>query len=322
MLERLDELLERDTASRWRVISVSAIAVGVSGAVASGLAHEPIVDAQVLASVFGAIVFFAQVFVYCLRAETGMRRAAGILPRRVVLAAVSSSVLVFLDAVSAPFLEGSIFERRLRSLTQKVPLSENTVNQIAASFNSVDASKVKIPNRTREAVTTALKRTVEVHPALSNAVTSAEAALASYLTGNSPEDLQAVLAARRLRAEATGKTFAFEPIATNTGPDNYQTTEISRQPNVARMERIDHPLPLASDYGPGFLVVQGLTATLDGYNLRRVIFRNTKVVYRGGPLILEQVYFIKCEFQLYPSPNTSKLLASLTSAGPISFSAA
>ena len=325
---QLDELLEKDTASRWRILSISALAVAVFGGCVSGLMHKAISEVQLGACVFGSVVFSAQVIRYCLRTEGVAERRAVIygttpkLHRRLVLA-VASAVIPLLLALPAPLLEGAVLNRELRRIAQQqVPLSENSVGQIIDAITEATSANVKIAGETQVAIKSALRQTAALKPALSNKAVAAEAALASYSTAYPSRGLQAILSQESLLvAEATGKTFTFTPIATNTGPNNYLTTEVSRQPDVARMERLDDVRPVASDYGPGFLIVQGLSATIDGFYLRRIIFKNMKLTYHGGPLVLEQVYFLECQFEMVVSPNSSRLLGILGSAGPVHFSA-
>jgi hypothetical protein len=327
MRRRLDELLEEDTVSRWRIISISALAVAVFGACVSALTHKAISEVQLAACVVGAMVFSAQVIRYCLRTEGIPEQHTvihGMTPklRRTLILAVTSAVVPLLLSLPAPLLEGAVLNRKLRGLAQQqVPLSENSVGQIIDAITEASNANVRIPGETKVAIRSALRQTAVLKPALSNKAVTAEAAVASYSTAYPSRKLQAILSQETLRAEATGKEFVFTPIATNTGPDNYLTTEISRQPDVARMERLDNISPLASDYGPGFLIVQGLSATIDGFYLRRIIFKNMRLTYHGGPLVMEQVYFLECQFEMVASPNVSRLLGILDSAGPVYFSA-
>jgi hypothetical protein len=326
---RLDELLEKDTASRWWILSISALAVAVFGGCVSGLMHKAISEVQLGACVFGSVVFSAQVIRYCLRTEGVAERRAMIygttpnLHRRLVLAA-ASAVIPLLLTLPAPLLEGAVLNRKLRRIAQRqVPLSENSVGQIIDAITEATSANVKVAGETQVAIKSALRQTAALKPALSNKAVAAEAALASYSTAYPSRELQAILSQETLlMAEAFGKVFTYRRIAASTGPNNYLlTADVSRQPEVARMERLDDVRPVASDYGPGFLIVQGLSATIDGFYLRRIIFKNMKLTYHGGPLVLEQVYFLECQFEMVVSPNSSRLLGILGSAGPVHFSA-
>ena len=101
LMSRLDELLETDTVSRWRIISISAVAVAAWGGLMTALMHKPLAEVQPEACVFGAVIFAAQVFMYCLKAEgTAVRRTLRTAvtesspARRLVLSAASAGILV------------------------------------------------------------------------------------------------------------------------------------------------------------------------------------------------------------------------------------
>ncbi len=55
--------------------------------------------------------------------------------------------------------------------------------------------------------------------------------------------------------------------------------------------------------GPSFLVLADATYLLDSLYIRRVIFRDAVIVYKGGPLVLDNVTFINCTFKVEQQPN-------------------
>jgi hypothetical protein len=56
---------------------------------------------------------------------------------------------------------------------------------------------------------------------------------------------------------------------------------------------------------------------LDGMQLRNVIYKNVHVVYHGSPLIMENVYFIDCTFDVSSGQNGSLLADTLLSSTPV-----
>ena len=66
-------------------------------------------------------------------------------------------------------------------------------------------------------------------------------------------------------------------------------------PGYAVMKLIGAPIPHA-EYGPAFVVLQSMTAPLDGYRLKQILFKNCDVLYSGGAVVLNHVYFINCRF--------------------------
>ena len=54
------------------------------------------------------------------------------------------------------------------------------------------------------------------------------------------------------------------------------------------------------------LFLGGQVPALDGNHFKNTIFKNVKIAYEGGPLILENVTFINCTFDL-PKPNARSI---------------
>jgi hypothetical protein len=66
--------------------------------------------------------------------------------------------------------------------------------------------------------------------------------------------------------------------------------------NSAKFEALNKPEKASS--GSAWILFQSETEilALDGLYLKNVIIRDVTVEYRGGPLRLENVYFVNCEF--------------------------
>jgi hypothetical protein len=54
---------------------------------------------------------------------------------------------------------------------------------------------------------------------------------------------------------------------------------------------------------------------LDGWHLKHVLFQDMKLLYHGGPLLLEDVYFFNCQLECMPSDNSWKLISDVTNGG-------
>jgi hypothetical protein len=237
------------------------------------------------------------------------------------LAWLSASAIALLAAL--PEVEAAILDRRLRRLTTNVPLNRESIEEATQTVDEATKYKVKIPRKTIAALQSALRETAKSDPTLSEEALKGASAAASAATVDIglPKEMQGHPMYDTL-PEAKGSAWIFSAIATNTGPDNYSTIGVSRQPDVAKMERLVEPLPASGygPYGPAFLLVKGLTATLDGYYLKHVVFQNMRLTYRGGPLILEDVYFFQCYFEFLPSENSWKLMSAIIAGGWIRFS--
>jgi hypothetical protein len=77
----------------------------------------------------------------------------------------------------------------------------------------------------------------------------------------------------------------------------------------------EHTVPLS----PARLIVTGPgTAHLDRHRIRNVVFRGIRIVYDGGPLILDNVYFIDCTFDAPPSQQGRAFAVTVITSAPIS----
>ena len=220
------------------------------------------------------------------------------LSRRLVL--LGPAVLALAAAV--PQIASAALDRKLRRLTTNVPLTDDAITKIAETYQDAETFRVKLNAGLSEQAMKA----------------GSAAASASTFNINPPSEMQGKVFSSF--PEAAGSTWSFALIATNLGPDNYETIGLARQPDVAVMERIARPLPKLSGYGPAYLVVKGLTATLDGYHLKNVIFQDMHLIFHGGPLILEKVYFFDCDFELDSTEQAWRLISSVTKGTWVNFS--
>lgn len=73
----------------------------------------------------------------------------------------------------------------------------------------------------------------------------------------------------------------------------------SSQPNLPQLHPIDaQDVNSKLPNGPAYLLVDGGVLNLDGLSMKRVIVANAEVVYDGGRLDLEGVYFVNCTFRV------------------------
>ncbi len=74
-------------------------------------------------------------------------------------------------------------------------------------------------------------------------------------------------------------------------------------------------------WAPKELVIEGAgyNIFLDGYHLKNVIVRDAKITYEGGDLILENVYFVNCTFDVKRIPQGQQFAGAALSHGPVNF---
>lgn len=89
---------------------------------------------------------------------------------------------------------------------------------------------------------------------------------------------------------------------------------------AAIMERISRPITSGGNFE--FYIFDGMagTITLDDQRMKNVIVRNSVIEYNGGPVILENVYFVHCIFRMRYTPNGSHLGNELLASASTTFS--
>ncbi len=88
----------------------------------------------------------------------------------------------------------------------------------------------------------------------------------------------------------------------------------------ARLETLAKPQPEGSGIGT-FLIEGGADfLVLDGMYMKNVIIRNARVIYEGGPVRLEHVYFVNCTFILKRSRPTLDFGSAVLRAASTNFS--
>jgi hypothetical protein len=88
----------------------------------------------------------------------------------------------------------------------------------------------------------------------------------------------------------------------------------SEFPEVAQFREIGAPDLNAGKPGPAFLLFDGADVLLDNMHIKRVIFRNSHIIYKGGPVDLETVYFVNCTFEIVREPNGLRLAEEVLSS--------
>jgi hypothetical protein len=216
--------------------------------------------------------------------------------RRAAMATVPA-IAVAIAILEAPEVGAAIIDRKLQKLATSDPSDKKTRDEVAATFREAARYKLKL--------------------APESARIGARVATNSTLNIPSPVDMQGKPFVPP--SEANGAFWSITPIATNTGPDNYATIGIARPPDLAEMLHIDD-LPPNSSYGPAYLVVKGMDATLDNFRLKHVLFQDMRLSYHGGPLVLNQVYFVNCTFQVDPVVESWTLISKVIEGGWVKFS--
>jgi len=91
-------------------------------------------------------------------------------------------------------------------------------------------------------------------------------------------------------------------------------------PNVADLRQIGlQDANTGQRTGPSYLVMAGGTVHLDGMIMKRVVVRNATVVYDGGKVSMQKVYFVNCKFQIKHEKPGLLLATEIFSDPSVSF---
>jgi hypothetical protein len=124
----------------------------------------------------------------------------------------------------------------------------------------------------------------------------------------------------RFRVEFDGIRLS-EATERNLGLVFSPTEEIVPGSQSALFIRIGHENEVGSAPKHFMLDAKGWAIILDGYHIRNVVVHDARIIYSGGPLILENVYFVNCTFDLKNEPNSKQFAEDLIMKVPVSFTA-
>jgi hypothetical protein len=110
--------------------------------------------------------------------------------------------------------------------------------------------------------------------------------------------------------------YNFETPGDDLTPPKVGTIgEVPRE-QAAQLNHIGNDMNKDVPGGPAFLLADGGELVLDSMQLRNVILRGVHVFYSGGPVVLNNVYFINCVFVMTSNKNTHGLAVAALSPSP------
>ena len=197
--------------------------------------------------------------------------------------------------------------QKLLTTRTKSPLS---INEVAAVIDEAASKKIKIPQE---------------------AILAAGTNLLAAPVGQGDTAWDSLLKLARYRSVlneeyAPSPTLSL-PIASTEFPNwkladphwNSFVRLVGKVPfdRSARLEFLNKPNHSDLPYGPewSFVYPHDHSIVLDGKLVRNVIFMGGTIEYGGGPLTMEQTYFVNCTFRSSRSASTQKFLTAIL-AGP------
>lgn len=97
------------------------------------------------------------------------------------------------------------------------------------------------------------------------------------------------------------------------GPELIAYWGTSDENAKAIIEAFGDNLNAGAKYFPKLLEARGGVVSLDGLDIRNVVFLNAEIVYNGGRVRLEAVRFVNCKFTFSRSPASETMLVALAS---------
>jgi hypothetical protein len=226
------------------------------------------------------------------------------------LAFLSASVILALTAL--PGVEAAVVDRRLRKLVSG-RLDAQSVKDLTNVLTTAVQRGIDITGPTIASVNGALERSRS-----ENLQAAEQASALTFLAsiGWPPGMVGPIYDTNK---QFAGRTWGFLPIAANTGPDSYMSIGITEnRGDIAIMQHLSDPVP-SFDTGPALFIAKGMTATLDGWHLKHIVFQDMALTYSGGPLILEGVCFLGCHFAFGDDAESQLLIAEIQHRGWVNF---
>jgi hypothetical protein len=121
---------------------------------------------------------------------------------------------------------------------------------------------------------------------------------------------------------ATGILLTFYAMNTKVGRPEPVMSVIGNAPRdqAAVLDKIGENLNAQREIGDTFVILRGGTIQLDGTQMKNVVLIGTQVVYDGGPIILQNAYFLNCTFEINQTVKSQELVAHLIEPSPANYS--
>jgi hypothetical protein len=315
MMKNLDYYLTIDHAARTRTMVLS-----VAGGAMAGMFSESIGAAQIVAVVICFVVVgvleIGGLWRYKRPVEKRLHRSTTVhSPARRSLILLPVSAVFFLVFALAPTsrVEAAVIEDRLKRNARN-PYDPENAKDTERIIENAGAEKIKISPAVLASVGQRFIQSAPSNPSARDAAV----AIGNYRT------LLTVDPRPELK-----RSYVPYYQAKNRNPDSWPNVlAVGEAPadQSAIYNKIGRYPVQGSAVGPAFFTAEGDEEALDGMHFKNVVFRNVRIVYLGGPTILENVYFVNCEFgvsRINPTytPNFFELLRQVLKSPSVNFTA-
>ncbi len=211
-------------------------------------------------------------------------------------------------------------DMKIRDLSQR-PVSNESIGAINKALNEAKDANLKLSDET---IQEAGNRFLLLASAKNRAAWDAALAFLDYRSSLNINSLPLAL------TPSTGTSKYRESVTIIPNPDHpemHAAFQVSfaggheSSEKSARLESLDKPQSEGSEFA--FYIVDGAldTIVLDRAYMKHVVIRNADVQYDGGPIRLEDVYFVNCTFhsRFKLTPRTINLSRQLLASAAVTF---
>jgi hypothetical protein len=197
------------------------------------------------------------------------------------------------------------------------PTASQSIKDAQNILHTAQSNKVAIPSDAIADAGTKFVSATKTNPDAWNAVLE----LLSYRTY--VNSLTVPLGPQEPISKALITQYQFNPETFPNGAfGTMRTIGSSKAPDVPQFRSLSVPdLNEKLGVGPSFLVLDSATLVLDAMYIKKVIFVNSHIIYRGGPVVLENAYFLNCTFEIDRQSNGQQLANRIMSGPSTTFMA-
>jgi hypothetical protein len=307
-LNRFRSLVLTDDSTRWRLMTWTIIATGVAGSVDLAILKEPLDTAVPLMGILAFLILFGGIVWHCSLKPTYQTELESVSRRRLIYYATTGCV-AFVTGQALSRHESKKFAMQISKAT-----AGDNFAKVADLFNIAKGGAVRLDPELPRAAGKKSVRAASRHAEAWDAAVSA-------LNYKSFQDATFLPLPKSIFFLAHEEFGPFEYLFHYTivtvdrlpSPAMYSHGLVPRD-RAAKLDHIGRDLNQDQTNGNDFVILVGGWLKIDTLAMRHVVLKEVDVVYEGGPVELEDVYFLNCTFHLPQQRNTVQLAVTLLDA--------
>lgn len=306
---RLENFVLWDDDARWKAIAWAVLIAGTFGSVDLAVVRSPLGDAVLLMGIVALIVFGGGTGWYCF--FSARDECAHPASRRALLVEVAAVLVGLFASLRVPIAEAGVVERKLQRISAN-PTSPQSIQQASELLARARAARVKIPHAVVKDTGSRFLEAARGQGGAWDAVLQ----FLDYRSSLNPPPIRGrgtiyLPAARYLHLEANFRASPSTEI---------YASGVANASNHAQLRRLASPdVNLAVTSAPAALIFRNAAVLLDGLFLKNVFIENSHITYGGGALVLENVSFIGCTFDVVQDANGRSFAAAVLAQSPMAF---